>query len=101
SRAPDILAARKEIRMSETQRRLPPWLREILHFGRLALLAIPFAIFFGTIFGGGGGWPVYWRAYQMAFVFTIVIGVLIRANERWIAPRIVKNVESMRGATLV
>ena len=86
--------------MSESQRRLPSWLREVIHFARLALIAIPFAFFFGTIFGGGG-WAAYWRAYQMAIVFTLVIGILIRVNELWIAPRIVGNQESLGGATLV
>jgi serine phosphatase RsbU (regulator of sigma subunit) len=64
---------------------VPTWLVR-LAFRPLAF-AVPFAIFFNTVFGEG--WselPVY---YLVALVFSFVISVMIEINRAWVAPRLV------------
>jgi serine phosphatase RsbU (regulator of sigma subunit) len=48
------------------------------------LLAVPFALFFGTIMGGT--WPRYVGAYRAALVFAVVITVFIWATEWFLLP---------------
>ena len=65
---------------------------------RMAALAVPFAILFGTLFGHG--WQGYLMVYKVALVFTLTVGLFIRANEAWVVPRIVKKGEEGRGVAL-
>jgi serine phosphatase RsbU (regulator of sigma subunit) len=54
---------------------------------RPILFAIPFALFFVTLFGEGfSELPSF---YLVALVFSFVISVMIEINRAWIAPRIV------------
>src|SRR5262245_30243143 len=54
---------------------------------RQPLWAIPFALFFGTMFGTAS-LRSYWRAYQVSLVFAYVIGVSIWAIETFlVGPR--------------
>ena len=46
------------------------------------LWAIPFALFFGTVFGEGPG--SYWRAYKISLVFAFTIGIAIHGVEHFI-----------------
>ena len=46
--------------------------------------AVPFGLFFGTMFGGGG-WRSYLRAYQTSLVFAYTIGFTIWAIEYFVA----------------
>ena len=47
--------------------------------------AVPFALFFGTMFGAT--WPTYVLAYKMAVVFSYCIGSGIWAVQRFFIPR--------------
>jgi sensor histidine kinase YesM len=49
------------------------------------LWAIPFAIFFGTLFGATR--ETYWLSYKMSLVFAYSIGIAIWVVARFIAPR--------------
>jgi len=51
---------------------------------RQPLWAIPFALFFGTMFGHGK-LRDYWGAYQISLIFAYVIGLVIWAIETFIA----------------
>ncbi len=53
---------------------------------RQPLVAVPFALFFGTIFGGG--WERYLWSYGAALVFSYCIGLGMWAVETWIRPHI-------------
>lgn len=48
------------------------------------LWALPFALFFGTIFGGR--WEQYRMAFAVALVYTLVIRLAIWATGRWLVP---------------
>ncbi len=48
------------------------------------LWALPFALFFGTIFGGH--WGQYRMSFSVALVYTLVIRVAIWATGRWLVP---------------
>lgn len=50
------------------------------------LLAIAFALFFGTLFGGG--WQRYLMAYRAALVFAFTISLAIWATEWFVMPAI-------------
>ena len=64
-----------------------PWI-DLLHLlWRQPLFAIPFALFFGTL-NGGGGFEVYWAAYIASLYFTFTIGILIWAVMHFVVPRI-------------
>jgi serine phosphatase RsbU (regulator of sigma subunit) len=52
------------------------------------LYAIPFALFFGTLFGAGGGWESYWSAYKVSLVFSYVIGLSVWATETFVISRL-------------
>ena len=51
-----------------------------------ALWAVPFALFFGTMYGAH--WPQYRLAYLMSLVFSLTIRVALWATARWIVPRV-------------
>jgi hypothetical protein len=61
------------------------WLINILW--QQPLWAIPFALFFGTLFGGAQ-WPSYWRAYKTSLLFAYVIGFSIWATETFVMQRL-------------
>lgn len=67
-------------------KRLAPWKREAWFLVRMALLALPFTLFFGVLWARTA--DDWWRVYRISFVFCFVIGIFIRANERWVEPRI-------------
>jgi signal transduction histidine kinase len=48
------------------------------------LWALPFALFFGTMFGAN--WPAYRIAMEMALVFTVTIRVALWLAGRWLIP---------------
>lgn len=50
------------------------------------LAAVPFALFFGTLLGGG--WPRYLGAYQAALVFAYTIAIMIWATSWFLIPRL-------------
>ena len=54
---------------------------------RPVLFAIPFAIFFHTLFGEG--WSELPGFYIVALVFSLSISILIEINRVWVAPRLV------------
>ncbi len=53
---------------------------------RQPLFAVPMALFFGTVYGGGPGG--YLKAYQMSLVFAYSIGVLMWALKYFVLPRL-------------
>src|SRR5215831_1631479 len=53
---------------------------------RQALWAIPFALFFGTIYGSRAF--SYWLAYRMSAVFAYSVGVLLWVAHYFVEPRI-------------
>jgi Stage II sporulation protein E (SpoIIE) len=57
-----------------------------------ALSAIPFGIFFGTLFGGG--LRGYIDAYFISLVFAYVIGLSVWATEAFIRPRLLPESET-------
>jgi hypothetical protein len=64
----------------EASRRTRPWWFEIgRYLLRMAALALPFAVLFGTLFAHR--WQEYLLVYKVALVFTVVVGLFIRANE--------------------
>jgi serine phosphatase RsbU (regulator of sigma subunit) len=50
------------------------------------LYAIPFAVFFGLLFGGGE-WSSYVRAYKISLVFAYTIGFSVWATEAFLMSR--------------
>ena len=48
------------------------------------LWALPFTLFFGTIFGAR--WPVYRIAFVESFVFTLTIRLALWVVSRWLVP---------------
>jgi len=64
----------------------PWWLRELRYLVRSALLAVPFALFFGVL--QSNNWRSIWRVYEVAFVFSYVVGNCVRANQRWVIPHL-------------
>ncbi len=52
---------------------------------RQPLWAVPFALFFGTLFGGRADW--YWKAYEISLVFSFAIGHAIWFTAYFIEPR--------------
>uniref|UniRef100_A0A832I126 PPM-type phosphatase domain-containing protein n=1 Tax=Eiseniibacteriota bacterium TaxID=2212470 RepID=A0A832I126_UNCEI len=61
-------------------RRLAPAWRIMRRLLLLPVLALPFALFFGTLFGRG--MASYWLAYQIALVFAAAITVAIAVADR-------------------
>lgn len=55
---------------------------------RTPLFAVPFAIFFGTLYGSGRA--AYLDAYLLSLVFSFVIGLCIWAAEHFFLPRLVR-----------
>ncbi len=53
---------------------------------RHALLAVPMALFFAILFGGG--WRGSWSALRLTLVFAYVIGVMLWAVEYLLMPRL-------------
>ena len=53
---------------------------------RTPLWAIPFTLFFGTLFGAS--WHVYWVSYQMSLIFGASIGFFIWLTKHFVLPRI-------------
>jgi hypothetical protein len=67
----------------------PSFAREMLKsLWRTPLFAIPFAIFFGTLFGDAG-WTSYLRAYLMALAFGYCVAILTTANATWLLPKVI------------
>jgi hypothetical protein len=65
-----------------------PALRSFLHMlWRQPLYAVPFAIFFGTIFGGRT-LENYLDAYVLSLVFSFSVGVAIWTTRYFLAPRL-------------
>lgn len=52
---------------------------------RQALWAVPFALFFGTVFDAR--WPAYVIAYKMSLVFAYSVGIALWATTHFIVPR--------------
>jgi serine phosphatase RsbU (regulator of sigma subunit) len=75
------MAARKLRRPKTPLRRLLDLL------WRQPLWSIPFAIFFGTLFGGGG-FDNYWRAFKISLVFAYTIGFSAWATETFFIQRL-------------
>jgi two-component system LytT family sensor kinase len=61
---------------------------------RQPLWAIPFALFFGTLFGGV--WPAYVQAYEVSLVFAYSIGVAMWAMRHYGEPRMTRRVAGTR-----
>jgi hypothetical protein len=73
----------------ETLRPTPSFAREILKtLWRTPLFAIPFAIFFGTLFGNEG-WSSYLRAYVMALAYGYSIAIFTTTNATWLLPKVI------------
>jgi len=62
------------------------------------LWAVPFALFFGTLFGAS--WPTYRLCYAESLVFTVVIRVALWATGRWIAPRVLRRMAGSEDVAL-
>lgn len=84
--------------MSPPRRTRAWWYETGRYLVRMAALAVPFAILFGALFGHG--WQGYVLVYKVAIVFTLVIGLFIRANEAWVVPRVVRKGEEGRATAL-
>src|SRR5262245_16107822 len=70
-------------------RRLPSLGRALFQTAwRTPLFAIPFAVFFGTLFGGEG-WSSYLRAYGMALIFGYSIGIFTTLHGFVLLPRVI------------
>jgi hypothetical protein len=70
-----------------------PW-RALLRLAwQQPLWALPFAIFFGTIFGGSG-LASYWMAYRMSLVFACSVNLCLWVAEYFVAPRVLAEDES-------
>jgi len=68
------------------ERRVAMWRQLVRILWMQPLWAIPFALFFGTIFGSGP--RDYWRAYQVSLVFAYTIGLSVWAVDRFfVTPR--------------
>lgn len=63
------------------------------------LWAIPFALFFGTIFGSN--WAAYIQAYKMSLVFAFSIGLALWATEYLIVPRLCADDDTPGGNWLI
>jgi signal transduction histidine kinase len=63
----------------------PAWRKLFRMAWRMALLGIPFAIFFGTLFGPGD-WRGYVRAYEISLVFGYTIMLALWAWEHFGIP---------------
>src|SRR5689334_17150045 len=74
------------------------WLEIGRYLLRMAALALPFAVLFGTLFAHR--WQEYLLVYKVALVFTVVVGLFIRANETWVIPRLAGQAESGRGVAI-
>ncbi len=76
--------------MPETERtnRRPPLADLLLTLLRQPLWALPFAFFFGTIFGAR--WRTYVQAYQVSLVFSLTIGLALWAVKHFLEPRLVR-----------
>ena len=53
---------------------------------RQFVFAVPFALFFGTLYGGT--WEGYKSAYLISLVFSFTIGYSLMATERWLVPHL-------------
>src|ERR1041385_8625044 len=73
-----------------------PWPLRVLGSLVLAplLWAIPFALFFGTLYGAG--WGGYGSAYVISLVFAVVIRGAIVLAESWIVPQLRKYGDGLR-----
>ncbi|NOT32783.1 MAG: serine/threonine-protein phosphatase [Candidatus Eisenbacteria bacterium] len=60
--------------------------------------AIPFALFFGTVYGSS--WSGYVRSYQASLVFSAVIAVAVMASERALVPQLQRRFGGARGLPL-
>jgi serine phosphatase RsbU (regulator of sigma subunit) len=70
--------------MNDTPKREPSLRRAFLKMlWQQPLWAIPFAIFFGTVFGGGG-WTSYLLAYRISLLFAYVIGFAVLGASAWL-----------------
>ncbi len=64
---------------------------------RQPLWAIPFALFFGTIYGHGGGFGTYVSAYLISLVFAYSIGFAMWIAQYVIQPRVLPGDWDGRG----
>src|SRR6267378_3123260 len=73
-----------------------PWPLRVLGSLVLApiLWAIPFALFFGTLYGAG--WGGYRSAYFISLVFAFVIRSAIVLAESWIVPQLRRHGDGPR-----
>lgn len=66
---------------------------------RVPLFSLPFALFFGTLFGGGGFRP-YLVAYELALVFSAVIGVSLWLLENFVLPALQRRLPTWKPTLL-
>jgi signal transduction histidine kinase len=79
-----------------TQRSSRPVWRELLDIAwQQPFWAVPFAIFFGTIYGAN--WATYKGAYLASLVFAFTIRVGLVGVERVVLPRLQRRVPGKRG----
>lgn len=60
------------------------WLLQLTVYS--ALWAIPFALFFGTMYGAEFG--TYWLCFKISLVFSFLIRVALLMVELWVVPRL-------------
>ncbi len=70
-------------------RRRPPLVALLRTLLLQPLWAVPFAFFFGTLFGGT--WPQYVQAYQASLVFSYTIGITLWAVKHFAEPWLVRR----------
>ena len=72
--------------MSPARHPKPIWRRLFAVAWQQPIWAIPFTIFFGTLYGGG--WSSYWTAFRISLTFAYSIGLVILAAEISVLPRL-------------
>lgn len=72
--------------MSPARHPKPIWRRILTVLWQQPIWAIPFTIFFGTLYGGG--WGSYWTAFRISLAFAYSIGFAILATEIFVLPRL-------------
>ena len=83
--------------MTRTPKTRRPWIALLHVLWRQPLWAIPFALFFGTLYGGS--WTSYLYALRISLVFSLSVGLTLWVVSQFVEPRLERAIppEDPRG----